>query len=103
MKNLQKVKSLPVGLVIGSLLLVIIGYNYWSYLCGYCTLSSLLSLSTPAVLLILSNVVAGAALLYVKNRNRQQQIDQSCRCGAALRGTWSFCPACGAARHGKAV
>lgn len=93
-----KTQKLPVGWLIFSLLLLIVGYNYWSYRCGYCTISSLLSLSVPAMLLILFNVIACMALLAVKLRARRQLQRQRCRCGAALRGSWFFCPDCGGAR-----
>ena len=52
MKATSDPQKLPIGWLIVGLLLVIIGYNFWSYQCGYCTISSLLSLSTPAVWLI---------------------------------------------------
>jgi uncharacterized integral membrane protein len=99
MKTTPKIQKLPVGLLIIGLLLVIIGYNYWSYRCGFCTVSSLMSLSTPAVLLLLLNIVAGGVLLGIKARNRRLLQGQHCRCGSALRSSWAFCPACGVARQ----
>ncbi len=98
MNNRINSRNLPVGLLITGLLLVIIGYNYWSFQGGRCTVASLLTLSAPAILLILLNAVACGVLLWSKDRNRRQQQNRYCGCGAELRGTWSFCPSCGNAR-----
>ncbi|HEY5673144.1 MAG TPA: hypothetical protein VIR78_05530 [Malonomonas sp.] len=99
MKATPKTYKLPVGWMIASLLLIIVGYNYWSYRCGYCTISSLLSLSAPAILLIVLNVIACLVLLAVKLRSRQQLQRQRCNCGKTLRNTWQYCPDCGGARQ----
>jgi uncharacterized integral membrane protein len=99
MKVSPRTQKRPVGMMIFGLLLVIIGYNYWSYRCGYCTLASLLTLSMPAVLLLLVIIVAGGVLLAVKARTRQQLLRQRCRCGSALRSNWFYCPGCGGARQ----
>ncbi len=99
MKTTPETRTLPVGWLILALLLIIVGYNYWSYRCGYCTISSLLSLSAPAVLLIFLNLMACVVLLAVKLRARQQLQRQRCNCGAALRSIWLFCPTCGGARQ----
>ena len=101
MKATSDPQKLPIGWLIVGLLLVIIGYNFWSYRCGYCTISSLLSLSTPAVWLILTNVVACGVLIGIKARNRRLLLNQHCRCGTALRSQWTYCPACGTARRHK--
>ena len=98
MNNMPKTRKLPIGLLIASLLLVIFGYNYWSFQGGRCTVASLLSLSAPAILLILMIVVAGGVLMWGKARNHRQQLNRRCGCGTELRGTWSFCPSCGSAR-----
>jgi len=99
MKSTPQPKKMPVGWMIFGLMLIIIGYNYWSYRCGYCTIASLLSLSAPAVLLITMNIIACVALLIVKLRARQQLQRQRCNCGAVLRSIWLFCPDCGGARQ----
>ena len=101
MKATPATQKLPVGVLIAGLLVVIIGYNFWSYRCGYCTISSLLSLSTPAIWLILSNVVACGVLIGIKVRNRRLLRNQYCPCGTALRSIWAYCPACGTARQHK--
>jgi hypothetical protein len=80
------------------LLTVIVGYNYWSYRCGFCTLSSLLSFSGPALVLIAGNLLAIAILLIIRRRQRQAVRLRFCRCGESLRNNWTFCPACGELR-----
>lgn len=99
MKTISNGQKLPVKLLIFSLLVIIVGYNYWSYRCGYCTFASFLSLSAPAKILLLLIGVAGGGLLAVKFRARQQVLRQRCRCGSALRSSWSYCPNCGGARQ----
>ena len=44
------------------LVLVIIGYNVWSYLAGYCTISTLLAFSLPAKLLLVGILVASVRI-----------------------------------------
>ena len=100
MNNRTKAGNLPIGLLVTGLLLVIIGYNYWSFQGGRCTVASLLTLSAPAILLILLNVAACGVLLWSKDRNRRQEQNRRCNCGAELRGIWDFCPGCGSARKG---
>jgi len=81
------------------LLTIIVGYNYWSFQCGYCTLSSLLSFSEPALILIVCNLIGLAVLLRVKFRNRKRLQRHHCRCGSFLRDGWLFCPTCGEGRR----
>lgn len=80
------------------LLTVIVGYNTWSYCCGYCTLDSLASFSDPALVLIACNLLAGVTLSVVKLRRCRLRLRQRCRCGEQLRSAWTFCPACGVPR-----
>ena len=101
MKDSYPTKKLPLGLLLISLMLVLIGYNYWSYRYGYCTASSLLSLSLPAILLIVLNIISFGILLGVKARNQRISRQKRCRCGAELRDIWNFCSSCGVARQKK--
>ena len=103
MNNMPKTRKLPIGLLIASLILVIFGYNYWSFQGGRCTVASLLSLSAPAVLLILLNAVACGVLMGSKARNRRLLQKRRCHCGVELRGTWGFCPSCGTARKDQSA
>ncbi len=91
-------KNLPYIIFVAVLSLTIIGYNYWSYKCGYCTLASLMQLSTPAMLLIGCNLLAGLALLVIRLRKQRQAKREHCACGETLRSIWHFCPSCGHAR-----
>ena len=95
----QKEGRNTVGWLIAALLLVIVSYNLWSFHCGYCTLSSLLALSVPAVLLLVLNFAAAVILVVIKARNRQLLEKQTCRCGATLHQSWAHCPCCGNARN----
>jgi membrane protein YdbS with pleckstrin-like domain len=77
------------------LMLGIIGYNYWSYRCGYCTLASLMSFSAPAVMLLIGIAIAILFLIHVRSKNKRLQQKKHCGCGALLRGQWNYCPSCG--------
>ncbi len=92
-------RNIPQILLVSLLFLSVIGYNLWSYSCGYCTLASLLRLSTPAILLITCNLLAGVMLLVIRRRNRQQELRSHCACGEILRSSWQFCPNCGHSRQ----
>lgn len=96
MRNIRK--QLPYTVFVIILALTIVGYNYWSYKCGYCTLSSLTSLSIPAVILIGFNLLAGLLLVVVRLRKKKQAERNHCDCGETLRRIWQFCPSCG---HGR--
>ncbi len=98
MKLAGKNPRIPWALVSVALLLVLGGYNYWSYRCGYCTLSSLMSLSAPAILLLFVNLMVLFLLFGVRLRNRRHLQRLSCDCGAALRSGWGYCPDCGKKR-----
>ena len=91
--------NLPYVLMVMFLSLTIIGYNLWSYSCGYCTLASLMTLSPPAIILIACNLLAVAGLVAIRLRNRRQVGRNHCACGEPLRSSWGFCPACGQARR----
>lgn len=92
-------KNLFFYLFMSMLLLVIIGYNFWSFRCGYCTISSLLSFSPPALLLLAGILIAAVFLLIVKVKNKQLRRQQYCHCGALLRKQWNHCPTCGQGRN----
>lgn len=81
------------------LLTIIVSYNYWSFRCGYCSLSSLLSFSPPALVLIAGNLAALLALAVIRVRQRRRLQRQHCTCGELLRSSWSFCPDCGVERQ----
>ena len=70
-------------------------YNYWSYSCGRCNTESLLTLSFPAEILIVMNLVALTVLALVKFRQRNSPDRFQCVCGARLHPDWQFCPDCG--------
>ncbi len=91
-------RKLTYILFVAILSLTIIGYNYWSYKCGYCTLASLLSFSAPAIILIGCNLLAAAVLVVVRLRKKRQDRLGQCDCGENLRNIWLFCPTCGDAR-----
>ncbi len=80
------------------LILLIIGYNTWSYYAGHCTVSTLLAFSLPAKLLLVGIFVASGILYSSKIKNRQQQQHDGCSCGTKLRDQWQFCPVCGEQR-----
>ena len=80
------------------LVLMIIGYNTWSYYAGYCTVSTLLAFSLPAKLLLVGIFVASGFLYSSKIKNRQLHQYDGCSCGTTLRDQWQFCPVCGKQR-----
>ena len=82
------------------LLLVIAGYNVWSFRCGHCTIASLLSFSPPAVILLLGNLLAVTVLLGLRVHNWRARQGRHCDCGAPLSSVWSFCPGCGREHRG---
>jgi len=81
-----------------SLLLVIVGYNIWSFCEGHCTTTTLMSFSFPAKLLLIGIVVASFYLLSCKSKNKQLLRLKKCQCGVDLRENWSYCPKCGQKR-----
>ena len=92
MKTLEKYFFFLFVIVV---LLGIFFYNTWSYRCGHCTASSLLSISAPALFLFSCNLLAGLALLLFRRRNNHHQKKHSCPCGTVLSEAWSYCPTCG--------
>ena len=98
MKEADNAKKNPLFMPVALLLVVLVSYNLWSYLCGYCTMSSLMSFSPPAILLIAINLVAAAVLLMVRSRNKKLLQAQLCGCGTGLRTVWDYCPNCGQQR-----
>ena len=95
--NSKRIHS-PYTYLILLLILALVGYNLWSYSCGYCTMASLTSLSPPAILLIACNLMAGGVLLFLRVRNRRLVNGNFCCCGELLHHNWEFCPHCGRAR-----
>lgn len=77
------------------LLTTIVGYNIWSFDYGYCTVRSLMSISFPAILLIVGIVFAVAWLMTMKSRGTRMLSQNRCVCGAELRDQWLYCPDCG--------
>ena len=80
------------------LILMIIGYNIWSYYAGYCTVATLLAFSLPAKLLLVGILVASGFLYSCKLKNRQLYQHDGCSCGTQLRDRWLYCPVCGKPR-----
>ena len=103
MKGRAQNRNRWVNLLLIGLLLLLVGYNYWSYRCGHCTLSSLLVLSPPAILLLALNFFACGGLLVRKFRNRQRLQSKRCRCGVSLHDSWGFCPECGRGRKSDSL
>ena len=93
-----KQKSRLVYLAAFLLIVVIVGYNIWSYCAGYCTVSTLMTFSVPAKLLLAGIFLASLYLLNCKFRNKQLHNGNICSCGAELREDWTFCPVCGEQR-----
>ncbi|PLX95615.1 MAG: hypothetical protein C0619_01110 [Desulfuromonas sp.] len=79
--------------------IVIVSYNYWSLSCGRCTVSTFYSLSPPALILLLCNLVALAVLWGFKLKRQQQVERQVCACGNLLHRNWRYCPCCGTLRR----
>jgi len=93
-----KKKFVTLLMYVAVLLAIIVGYNYWSYSCGYCTRSSLMSFSEPALILIVINLLAVFSLVICKVRKRKLLRSQQCGCGGKLRNNWIYCPTCGEER-----
>lgn len=83
------------------LVLVVAGYNIWSYGSGYCTASSLVAFSAPAKILLAGIAVAIVYLLSCKSKNKQLHCRRTnvCVCGSKLRENWTHCPVCGQQRN----
>jgi len=94
----MKKKFITLLMYIALLLAIIVSYNYWSFSCGYCTRSSLLSFSEPALVLVGFNLLAAISLVVCKYRKRKFLRRQHCSCGGKLRNNWTFCPTCGEQR-----
>ena len=100
MKQRKRLMILTIMALITGLFL----YNYWSYSYGRCTMNSFLALSSPAVILLLCNIVAFLFLCAVKTRNNKRYISQHCSCGNILHSNWQFCPSCGSSsRHSNST
>lgn len=97
----MKKKFIHLLIYIAVLLAIIVGYNYWSYSCGYCNRASLLSFSEPALVLIGVNLLAIITLVICKYRNRKLLRRKQCGCGGQLRDNWIYCPTCGEARKAQ--
>jgi len=73
----------------------VLGYNFWSYSCGYCTLRSLMTLGAPGYLLLGVNAGLLLLLLAMKRQQRRQAALRVCACGSLLALPWRYCPTCG--------
>jgi len=76
----------------------VLGYNFWLYSCGACTLHALLTPSVPGYLLLAINLLLGMMLILLKLRQARRVRRRVCPCGSELLSEWSFCPACGSNR-----
>lgn len=76
----------------------IFAYNYWSYSCGRCNSDSLLTISFPAKILIIVNLLSLIGLVLVTLWRRDRRDPSLCACGERLHSSWLFCPCCGQAR-----
>lgn len=92
----MKKRYLPTLLGVFLLTGGVIAYNYWAFSSGRCTLATFFSLSSPAIILILCNLVAFLVLCAVRTKTRHFN-NQSCVCGNLLHPSWHYCPCCGAA------
>lgn len=100
MNSKQKTRIVYVAATL--LLLLIIGYNFWSYYAGYCTAATLMTFSVPAKLLLVGIAIAVGFLFSCKSKNRRLEQQNTCDCGVMLRGSWEYCPICGEKRKGIA-
>lgn len=93
-------KRVAVGIGVGAVAaLAVLGYNYWAYCCGRCTLGGFFRFGLMDGLLLGLLPLALLVLLAVKRWRRRRLARSICPCGAPLADDWSFCPACGASRH----
>ncbi len=91
------IRSILVLLAGGAVMLGVLGYNFWSYSCGHCTVRSLMTLGLPGYLLLGLNLILLTIWLVMKRRLARQGRGDWCRCGATLLGEWHYCPDCGEA------
>lgn len=78
------------------LTVVLIVYNYWSFRNGRCTMTTLMSLSPGALILLACNLLAALSLFALKLRKRVRARHSCCACGQQFsEPTWEFCPGCG--------
>ncbi|AMV72244.1 hypothetical protein JCM30471_07290 [Desulfuromonas carbonis] len=91
------IRSVLILLGGGAVMLGVLGYNLWSYSCGYCTLRSLLTLGLPGYLLLVLNLILLSVWLIMRRRRAREVKGDHCRCGTALAGEWHYCPGCGEA------
>jgi len=73
----------------------VLGYNFWSYSCGHCTLRSMMTLGPAGYLLLGANLILGGLLAVSRQRQSRRLRRQQCRCGCLLMPAWQHCPACG--------
>lgn len=93
----------PVVLAGLAVALAVVGYNAWSFCCGYCTLETFRSLGGPGWSLLAANAGALSAWLWLRQRSRRLARNAGCACGRPLQSGWRFCPECGHPRHGPST
>jgi len=76
----------------------VLGYNFWSYSCGHCTLNSLMTLGPAGYLLLGVDLGLLGLLLLLKVRQRQLERRRLCKCGGRPGPAWRYCPDCGEER-----
>ncbi|BCR05504.1 hypothetical protein DESUT3_25730 [Desulfuromonas versatilis] len=74
-------------------------YNLWSFCCGRCTTSTLMTLGPFGTGLIGLSLAAGGLLLALKLRTRRRISRLRCGCGVLLVPEWRYCPDCGCSRQ----
>lgn len=84
-------------LIIGTTVLIVFGYNFWSYCCGRCTASTFLNPGPFGLALLALNALAAAVLVALRFHRRMRHSRVRCRCGTNLAEGWFFCPDCGEA------
>jgi len=70
--------------------------NLWALFVGNCVIHDFLRIPMIGWALIMTNVIAGLILYFVKHRNKPRVQELSCSsCLVDLRETWVYCPNCG--------
>lgn len=83
------------ALLVGVTILTVIGYNFWAYCCGHCTVSTFFTLGPFGLSLLALNALAAATLVALRVRRSRRRSRSRCRCGNDLAEEWGFCPDCG--------
>jgi hypothetical protein len=96
-KRLQRGSWFSLGCLAAIVLILI--YNAGMVACGHCTIASLLRIPWLGWVLIVTNLLAGLALVIVQRCHRHKLPENCCvLCDATMYESWGYCPKCGVAR-----